>query len=145
AVFIAGLLVGRTPEYIGKKIESYEVKMAMLASLILAASILGFTGLASVGEWGTATLNNPAAHGFSEILYLYTSSTANNGSAFAGIGANNLFYNTTGGLAMLFGRFLMIVPMLAIAGSLAAKRRVSPGLGTFPPTGGVWVGRLVGV
>ncbi|MCC7370983.1 MAG: potassium-transporting ATPase subunit KdpA [Chloroflexi bacterium] len=145
AVFIAGLMVGRTPEYIGKKIESYEVKMAMLASLILAASILIFTGLASVGEWGTATLNNPGAHGFSEILYLYTSSTANNGSAFAGIGANNVFYNTTGGLAMLFGRFLMIVPMLAIAGSLAAKRRTPPSLGTFPTTGGVWVGLLVGV
>jgi K+-transporting ATPase ATPase A chain len=145
AVFIAGLMVGRTPEYIGKKIESFEVKMAMLASLILAASILGFTGLASVGPWGTATLNNPGAHGFSEILYLYTSQTANNGSAFAGIGANNLFYNTTGGLAMLFGRYLMIVPLLAIAGSLAAKRKVPPSLGTFPTTGGVWVGLLVGV
>ncbi|MFN8635132.1 MAG: potassium-transporting ATPase subunit KdpA [Chloroflexota bacterium] len=145
AVFIAGLMVGRTPEYVGKKIESFEVKMAMLASLILAASILVFTGIASVAEAGTATLNNPGAHGFSEILYLYTSSTANNGSAFAGIGANTLFYNTTGGLAMLFGRFLMIVPLLAIAGSLAAKRRVPPSLGTFPTTGGVWVGLLVGV
>ena len=145
AVFIAGLMVGRTPEYVGKKIESFEVKMAMLASLILAASILVFTGIASVADAGTATLNNPGAHGFSEILYLYTSSTANNGSAFAGIGANTLFYNTTGGLAMLFGRFLMIVPLLAIAGSLAAKRRVPPSLGTFPTTGGVWVGLLVGV
>jgi len=145
AVFIAGLMVGRTPEYVGKKIESYEVKMAMLATLVLAASILGFTGLASVLPAGTATLNNPGAHGFSEILYLYSSQTGNNGSAFAGIGGNNPFYNTTGGLAMLIGRYLMIVPLLAIAGSLAAKRRVPPGLGTFPTTGGVWVGLLVGV
>jgi potassium-transporting ATPase potassium-binding subunit len=145
AVFIAGLMVGRTPEYIGKKIESFEVKMAMLATLVLAASILLFTGLASVLPAGTATLNNPGAHGFSEILYLYSSQTGNNGSAFAGIGANNLFYNTTGGLAMLIGRFLMIIPLLAIAGSLAAKRRVPPSLGTFPTTGGVWVGLLVGV
>jgi potassium-transporting ATPase potassium-binding subunit len=145
AVFIAGLMVGRTPEYVGKKIESYEVKMAMLATLVLAASILGFTGLAAVGEWGTRTLNNPGAHGFSEILYLYSSQTGNNGSAFAGIGGNNLFYNTTGGLAMLIGRYLMIIPLLAIAGSLAAKRRVPPSLGTFPTTGGVWVGLLVGV
>jgi K+-transporting ATPase ATPase A chain len=144
AVFIAGLMVGRTPEYVGKKIEGYEVKMAMLATLVLGASTLGFTALASVTEWGTATLNNPGAHGFSEILYLYTSQTANNGSAFAGIGANNPFYNITGGLAMLFGRYLMIVPLLAIAGSLAAKRRVPPSLGTFPTTGGVWVGLLVG-
>ena len=145
AVFIAGLMVGRTPEYVGKKIEAYEVKMAMLAMLVLAGGILGFTGLASIGEWGTATLNNPGPHGFSEILYLYTSQTANTGSAFAGIGANTVFYNTTGGLAMLFGRFLTIVPMLAIAGSLAAKRSVPPSLGTFPTTGGVWVGLLIGV
>ena len=145
AVFIAGLMVGRTPEYIGKKIESYEVKMAMLATLVLAAGILGFTGLASVGAWGTKTLNNPGAHGFSEILYLFSSQTGNNGSAFAGIGGNNPFYNTTGGLAMLIGRYLMIVPLLAIAGSLAAKRRVPPSLGRFLTTGGVWVGLLVGV
>ena len=145
AVFIAGLMVGRTPEYIGKKIESYEVKMAMLASLVLAASILGFTGLASVLPVGTATLNNPGPHGFSEILYLFTSSTGNNGSAFGGIGGNNPFYNATGGLAMLIGRFLMIVPLLAIAGSLARKKKVPPTMGTFPTTGGVWVGLLVGV
>jgi K+-transporting ATPase ATPase A chain len=145
AVFLAGLMVGRTPEYIGKKIESYEVKMAMLATLVLGASILGFSALASVTESGTATLNNPGAHGFSEILYAFTSQTANNGSAFAGLGANNVFYNTTGGLAMLVGRFFMIVPLLAIAGSLAAKRKVPPSLGTFPTTGGVWVGLLVGV
>jgi K+-transporting ATPase ATPase A chain len=145
SVFVAGLMVGRTPEYVGKKIESYEVKMAMLATLVLAADILLFTAFASVTEWGTRTLNNPAAHGFSEILYLYTSQTGNNGSAFAGIGGNNYFYNMTGGMAMLIGRFLMIVPLLAIAGSLAAKRRVAPSLGTFPTTGGVWVGLLVGV
>ena len=146
AVFIAGLMVGRTPEYLGKKIESYEVKMAMLA-------IAGPGGQhprlhrprRRSASGAPATLNNPGAHGFSEILYLYTSATGNNGSAFAGIGANNVFYNTTGGLAMLIGRFLMIVPMLAIAGSLAAKRRVPPSLGTFPTTGGVWVGLLVGV
>jgi len=145
AVFIAGLMVGRTPEYIGKKIEAYEVKMAMLATLVLGASVLGFTALASVGEWGTTALNNPNAHGFSEILYAYTSQTGNNGSAFAGLGANSPFYNTTGGLAMLIGRFLMIVPLLAIAGSLARKRRVPPNIGTFPTTGPVWVGLLVGV
>jgi K+-transporting ATPase ATPase A chain len=145
AVFIAGLMVGRTPEYIGKKIESFEVKMAMLATLILAADILIFTGIASVADAGTATLNNPGAHGFSEILYLYSSQTGNNGSAFAGIGGNNLYYNSTGGLAMLIGRFLMIIPLLAIAGSLSVKRRVPPSLGTFPTTGGVWVGLLVGV
>ncbi|MGE3269779.1 MAG: potassium-transporting ATPase subunit KdpA [Chloroflexota bacterium] len=145
AIFLAGLMVGRTPEYIGKKVEGYEVKMAMLATLVLAASILGFTALASATDVGTATLNNPGAHGFSEILYAYSSQTGNNGSAFAGLGGNNLFYNTTGAFAMLIGRYLMIVPLLAIAGSLARKRRVPPGLGTFPTTGGVWVGLLVGL
>jgi K+-transporting ATPase ATPase A chain len=113
AVFIAGLMVGRTPEYLGKKIESFEMKMAMLAVLVLAADILLFTAAASVGDWGTATTNNPGPHGFSEILYAYTSGTGNNGSAFAGLGANTPWYNTTIGLAMLIGRFLMIVPLLA--------------------------------
>ena len=145
AVFIAGLMVGRTPEYLGKKIESYEMKMAMLSVLILGASILGFTALASVTDAGTSATANPGAHGFSEILYAYTSATGNNGSAFAGISANTLFYNVTMSLAMLFGRFLMIVPILAIAGSMVRKQRVPPSLGTFPTHGALWVGLLVGV
>ena len=145
AVFIAGLMVGRTPEYLGKKIESYEMKMAMLSVLILGASILGFTALASVTDAGTSTTANPGPHGFSEMLYAYTSATGNNGSAFAGISANTLFYNVTMSLAMLFGRFLMIVPILAIAGSMVRKQRVPPSLGTFPTHGPLWVGLLVGV
>jgi K+-transporting ATPase ATPase A chain len=144
AVFIAGLMVGRTPEYLGKKIESFEMKMAMLAVLVLAADILLFTAAASVGDWGTATTNNPGPHGFSEILYAYTSGTGNNGSAFAGLGANTPWYNTTIGLAMLIGRFLMIVPLLAIAGSMVRKQRVPVSLGTFPTYGPLWSGLLVG-
>ena len=122
AVFVAGLMVGRTPEYLGKKIEAKEVKMTMLAILILPLSILGFTALAAVVPQGLSSLNNAGPHGFSEILYAYTSGTGNNGSAFAGLNANTLFYNVTIGLAMLIGRFLMIVPMMAVAGSLAAKK-----------------------
>jgi K+-transporting ATPase ATPase A chain len=144
AVFIAGLMVGRTPEYLGKKIESFEMKMAMLAVLILAADILLFTAASSVGSWGTAATNNPGAHGFSEILYAFTSATGNNGSAFAGIGANTPYYNTTMGLAMLIGRFLMIVPVLAIAGSMVRKKRVPVSLGTFPTYGPLWTGLLIG-
>jgi K+-transporting ATPase ATPase A chain len=144
AVFIAGLMVGRTPEYLGKKVESFEMKMAMLAVLVLAADILLFTGAASVGDWGTATTNNPGPHGFSEILYAYTSGTGNNGSAFAGLGANTPWYNTTLGLAMLIGRFLMIVPLLAIAGSMVRKQRVPVSLGTFPTYGPLWSGLLIG-
>jgi K+-transporting ATPase ATPase A chain len=144
AVFIAGLMVGRTPEYLGKKIESFEMKMAMLAVLVLAADILLFTAAASVGDWGTATTNNPGPHGFSEILYAYTSATGNNGSAFAGLGANTPWYNTTIGLAMLIGRFLMIVPLLAIAGSMVRKQRVPVSLGTFPTYGPLWSGLLIG-
>jgi K+-transporting ATPase ATPase A chain len=145
AVFIAGLMVGRTPEYLGKKIESFEIKMAMLVTIVLALSVLGFSALSAVGEWGTTTLGNPGPHGLSEILYAFASTTGNNGSAFGGLGGNNLYYNTTLGLAMLVGRFLMIVPILAVAGSLARKRRMAPSLGTFPTTGPVWVGLLVGV
>jgi K+-transporting ATPase ATPase A chain len=145
AIFIAGLMVGRTPEYIGKKIEGYDVKMAMLTLLVLPLSILGFTAVASVTDWGLDTVFNPAAHGLSEMLYAYTSATGNNGSAFAGIGANTPFYNVTLGIAMLIGRFLMIVPILALAGSLAAKRRVGTTAGTFPTTGPLWIGLLVGV
>jgi K+-transporting ATPase ATPase A chain len=145
SVFVAGLMVGRTPEYLGKKIEAKEVKMAMLAILILPLSILGFTAIATVTEAGLAGPANAGPHGFAEILYAYTSGTGNNGSAFAGISANTLFYNTTIGLAMFIGRFLMIVPMLAIAGSLAAKKIVPTSAGTFPTHGPVFVGLVVGV
>ncbi len=126
AVFIAGLMVGRTPEYLGKKIEAREVKMAMLAILILPLSILGFTALAVVVPQGLSSLTNAGPHGFSEILYAFSSATGNNGSAFAGLNANTPFYNATLGLAMLIGRFLVIVPMMAVAGSLAAKKTCPP-------------------
>ena len=145
AVFIAGLMVGRTPEYLGKKIEAKEVKMAMLAILILPMSMLGFTALATVLPAGLAGIENPGPHGFSEILYSYVSATGNNGSAFAGLTANTFFYNTTLGLAMFIGRFLMIVPMLAIAGSLVTKKIVPPSAGTFPTDSGLFVGLLIGV
>ena len=145
SVFIAGLMVGRTPEYLGKKIEAKEVKMALLAILILPLSILGFSAIATVVDAGLAGPANQGPHGFSEILYAYTSGTGNNGSAFAGISANTLFYNTTIGLAMFIGRFLMIVPMIAIAGSLAAKKVVPASAGTFPTHGPLFVGLVVGV
>ena len=145
AVFIAGLMVGRTPEYLGKKIEAREVKMALLAILVLPFSILGFAAIATVMEAGLAGPANAGPHGFSEILYAYTSATGNNGSAFAGLSANTTFYNTTLGLAMFVGRFLMIVPMLAIAGSLAAKKAVPASAGTFPTHGPLFVGLVVGV
>ena len=145
AVFVAGLMVGRTPEYLGKKIEAKEVKMAMLAILILPLSILGFTAIATVVDAGLAGPANQGPHGFSEILYAYTSGTGNNGSAFAGISANTMFYNTTIGFAMFIGRFLMIVPMMAIAGSLAAKKIVPASAGTFPTHGPLFVGLVVGV
>jgi K+-transporting ATPase ATPase A chain len=145
AVFVAGLMVGRTPEYQGKKIEAREVKMAMLAILILPLSILGFTAIAVVAPLGLAGLQNSGPHGFSEIMYAFVSGTGNNGSAFAGLTANSPFYNMTLGLAMIIGRFAMIVPMLAVAGSLAAKKIVPPSAGTFPTTGALWVGLLIGV
>ena len=144
AVFIAGLMVGRTPEYLGKKIQSYEVKMAMLALLVLAVSILGFSAWASVSQWGLAGLNNNGPHGLSEMLYAYSSANGNNGSAFAGLSANTPWYNTTIGLAMLIGRFLMIVPILAMAGSLAQKKISPPSAGTFPVAGGTFVVLLLG-
>jgi K+-transporting ATPase ATPase A chain len=144
AVFIAGLMVGRTPEYLGKKIQSYEVKMAMLSLLILAISILGFSAWASVSPWGLAGLNNSGPHGLSEIIYAYSSANANNGSAFAGLTANTPWYNTTLGLAMLIGRFLMIVPILAMAGSLAQKKIAPPSAGTFPVAGVTFVVLLLG-
>ena len=145
SVFVAGLMVGRTPEYLGKKIEAREVKMAMLAILVLPLSILGFSAIATVIDAGLAGPANQGPHGFSEILYAYTSATGNNGSAFAGLSANTLFYNTTLGLAMFVGRFLMIVPMVAIAGSLAAKKIGPASAGTFPTHGPVFVGLVVGV
>ena len=146
SVFIAGLMVGRTPEYLGKKIESYDVKMAMLVVLVFPLVILVLTAI-SIGSpsFGTSQLNNAGPHGLSEILYAFTSGTGNNGSAFAGISANTLWYNTAIGLAMLFGRFIMIVPMLAIAGNLARKKTVPPSLGTFPVTTPLFTTLLVSV
>ena len=145
AMFIAGLMVGRTPEYVGKKLESRDVKMTMLALLILPFSNLGFTALATVVPAGLAGIANNGPHGFSEILYAFISQTGNNGSAFAGLSGNTMFYNLTGAFAMLIGRFAMIVPMLAVAGSLAEKKLVPPSSGTFPTDNGLFVGLLVGV
>ena len=145
AMFVAGLMVGRTPEYAGKKLEAKEVKMTMLAILILPLAMLGFAAVAAVTDAGLAGLLNQGPHGFAEILYAYTSAAANNGSAFAGLTANSPFYNLTLGIGMLLGRFGMIVPMLAVAGSLATKKRLAPSAGTLPTDGGLFVGLLVGV
>jgi K+-transporting ATPase ATPase A chain len=145
AIFVAGLMVGRTPEYVGKKIEAKEMKMAMLAILVLPLMYLGWTAATVVIPSAVASMANAGPHGFSEVLYAYTSQTANNGSAFGGLTGNTLWYNTTGAIAMLVGRFLMIVPAMAIAGSLAAKKTVPASSGTFPTTGGLFVGLLVGV
>jgi K+-transporting ATPase ATPase A chain len=144
-VFIAGLMVGRTPEYLGKKIESKDVKMAMLYVLVFAFSILVFSAWSSVASYGTSKVNNSGPHGLSEIVYAFVSGTGNNGSAFAGLNANTLWYNTTTGLAMLIGRFLMIIPMMAIAGNLATKKIVPPSAGTFPVHTPLFVVLLVGV
>jgi K+-transporting ATPase ATPase A chain len=143
AVFIAGLMVGRTPEYLGKKIESYDVKMAMLAILILTFTILGFSALAIIEPFGTSSISNPGPHGLSQVLYAYVSSAGNNGSAFGGLNANTMWYNTSTAVAQLLGRFFMIIPVLAIAGSLAKKRIVPESVGTFPVTGGLFAGLLV--
>jgi K+-transporting ATPase ATPase A chain len=145
SVFVAGLMVGRTPEYVGKKIEAKEVKMAMLAILILPLMYLGWTAAAVVIPSAVASMANPGPHGFTEVLYAYTSQTGNNGSAFAGLSGNTPWYNITGGVAMLVGRFWMIIPAMAIAGSLAAKKTVPASAGTFPTTGGLFVGLVVGV
>jgi len=145
AIFVAGLMVGRTPEYVGKKIEAKEVKMAMLAILILPLMYLGWTAVAVLVPSAAAATNNPGPHGFTEILYAYVSQTGNNGSAFAGLSANTLFYNLTGAVAMGVGRFWMIIPTMAIAGSLAAKKSIPASAGTFPTTGGLFVGLVVGV
>jgi K+-transporting ATPase ATPase A chain len=144
AVFIAGLMVGRTPEYLGKKIQAKEVKLAMLTLLVLTLSILGFTAWACVSDWGVAGLNNSGPHGFSEMLYAYSSATGNNGSAFAGLTANTPWYNTTLGFAMLIGRFLMIVPIMALAGSLAGKQASPPSAGTFPVNVATFTFLLIG-
>jgi K+-transporting ATPase ATPase A chain len=144
AVFIAGLMVGRTPEYLGKKIQSYEVKMAMLSLLILCVSILVFSAWASVSAWGKAGLNNNGPHGLSEILYAFSSGTGNNGSAFAGLTANTPWYNTTLGIAMLLGRFWMIIPIMALAGSLGRKKIAPASAGTFPVAGGTFIILLLG-
>jgi K+-transporting ATPase ATPase A chain len=143
AVFIAGLMVGRTPEYLGKKIEAYDVKMAMLAILILTLTILGFSALAVVKPYGLVGISNPGPHGLSQILYAYTSSAGNNGSAFAGLNANTMWYNTSTAAAQLLGRFFMVIPVLAIAGNLAKKKSVPNSAGTFPVTGALFSGLLV--
>jgi potassium-transporting ATPase potassium-binding subunit len=145
AVFIAGLMVGRTPEYLGKKIERKEVMMAALALLILPASILGFSALASVIPQGVSSILNPGPHGLTEILYQYTSANGNNGSAFAGLNGNTPYYNWTGGIAFLIGRFAFLIPIMAFGGALVKKRAVPAGLGTFPTTGPLFVGLLIGV
>ncbi|ATE65801.1 potassium-transporting ATPase subunit KdpA [Rhizorhabdus dicambivorans] len=145
AVFVAGLMVGRTPEYVGKKIESREVKLAVLAIAVLPLIILGFTAISSVLEQGLAGPLNKGPHGFSEILYAFTSAVGNNGSAFAGLTANTPYYNAMLGIAMWIGRFFIIVPMLAIAGSLAAKKYTPETAGSFPTTGPLWIGLLVGI
>jgi K+-transporting ATPase ATPase A chain len=153
AVFIAGLMVGRTPEYLGKKIEAYDVKMAMLSLLVLAVTILGFTAWACMSKWGPADpvtgaagdgTNNSGPHGLSEILYAYSSTVGNNGSAFGGLSGNTPWYNTTLGVAMFIGRFLMIVPIMALAGSLVKKKVAPPSVGTFPVSGGTFVVLLLG-
>jgi K+-transporting ATPase ATPase A chain len=145
AVFIAGLMVGRTPEYLGKKIEAYDVKMAMLVSLVFPLAILSFSAMSVLYPFGTGAISNPGPHGLSEILYAFTSTAANNGSAFAGLGSTTLYYNTALGMNTLIGRFLMIIPMLAIAGNLARKKYVPPSLGTFPVTTPLFSVLLIGV
>ena len=145
AVFIAGLMVGRTPEYLGKKIEAYDVKMAMLVILIFPLLILAFAAISSVRPYGTSGILNPGPHGLSEILYAFSSAAGNNGSAFAGLTVNTLWYDTALGLTMLLGRFMMIIPMLAIAGSLGRKKYVPPSLGTFPVDGALFTVLLIGV
>jgi K+-transporting ATPase ATPase A chain len=145
AIFVAGLMVGRTPEYVGKKIEAREVKMAMLAILVLPLMYLGWTAVAVVLPSTVAAMNNAGPHGFTEALYAFTSATGNNGSAFGGLSANTVFYNLTLASAMFVGRFFMIVPAMAMAGSLASKKSIPPSAGTFPTTGGLFVGLVVGV
>ncbi len=143
AVFIAGLMVGRTPEYLGKKIEAFDVKMAVLAILVTSLTILIFAAISVVAKFGTSSISNPGAHGLSQILYAFTSAVGNNGSAFGGLNTNTLWYNSSMGVAMLLGRFFMIIPILAIAGNLAAKKHVPESLGTFPVTGPLFAVLLI--
>jgi K+-transporting ATPase ATPase A chain len=145
SIFVAGLMVGRTPEYVGKKIEAKEVKMAILAILVLPLMYLGWTAVAVVYPPAVASIANAGPHGFTEVLYAYTSQTGNNGSAFAGLTGNTPFYNITGAVAMFVGRFFMIIPAMAIAGALAEKKSIAASAGTFPTTGGLFVGLVVGV
>jgi K+-transporting ATPase ATPase A chain len=145
SVFIAGLMVGRTPEYLGKKIEAYDVKMAMLVVLIFPLAILVFTAISVLYTFGTSSMSSAGPHGFSQVLYAFTSAVANNGSSLAGINGNTLWYNTSLGIAMLLGRFMMILPMLAIAGNLATKKQIPATLGTFPVTGPLFTVLLMGV
>jgi K+-transporting ATPase ATPase A chain len=145
AIFVAGLMVGRTPEYVGKKIEAREVKMAMLAILVLPLMYLGWTAVAVVLPSAVASMANSGPHGFTEVLYAFTSATGNNGSAFAGLSGNTFFYNLTLASSMFVGRFFMIVPAMALAGSLAGKKSIPPSAGTLPTTGGLFVGLVVGV
>jgi K+-transporting ATPase ATPase A chain len=145
SIFVAGLMVGRTPEYVGKKIEAREVKMAMLAILVLPLMYLGWTAVGVVLPSAVSAMNNAGPHGFTEVLYAYVSSTGNNGSAFAGLSGNTFFYNLTLASAMFVGRFFMIIPAMAMAGSLAGKKSIPPSAGTLPTTGGLFVGLVVGV
>ena len=145
SVFVAGLMIGRTPEYVGNKIESREVKLTMLALLAVCAGLLIPSAVAVVIPTGVSAMGNAGPHGFGEVLYAYASAVNTNGSAFAGLTTNTPFYNLTLAMAMAIGRFLVIVPVLALAGSLATKRRVADSTGTLPTTGGLWVGLLVGV
>ena len=145
AIFVAGLMVGRTPEYVGKKIEAREVKMAMLAILVLPLMYLGWTAVAVVLPSAVASMANFGPHGFTEVLYAFTSATGNNGSAFGGLTGNTFFYNLTLASSMFVGRFFMIVPAMALAGSLAGKKSIPPSAGTLPTTGGLFVGLVVGV
>jgi K+-transporting ATPase ATPase A chain len=145
AVFVAGLMVGRTPEYLGKKIESFEMKMASLLILIMPIAVLVFTAIAVMSSPGRASILNPGPHGFSEVLYAYASQGNNNGSAFAGLNANTPFYNLTGGIAMLIGRFFLAVPTLALAGSLVRKKKTPEGAGTLPTHTPLFIGWLIAV
>lgn len=145
AVFVAGLMVGRTPEYLGKKIEVYEMKMASLVILIMPLVVLGFTALALLLDAGRASIFNAGAHGFSEVLYAFSSTGNNNGSAFAGLGANTPFYNITGGLAMLIARFWLAIPILAMAGSLVHKKKAPVSVGTLPTHTPLFIGWLIAI
>lgn len=145
AVFVAGLMVGRTPEYLGKKVEAREMKLAMLALLILPTAILGFSAVAAVLPAALSSLANAGPHGLSEILYAYSSAAGNNGSAFAGLSANTPWFNTTLGIAMILGRFAYVIPVMALAGSIAAKTKVPASRGTFPTDGPLFIGLLIGV